>query len=59
MVSRETIELSLANSKPELDEDGLVIPKKLHNPSLVSKDHQDLRREIKWNEKAGICLLLF
>ena len=45
-------EYSRMNSKPQLDENGLVVPKKLYNPCLESRDVQDLNREIKWNAKA-------
>merc|ERR1712223_195043 len=50
-------EYSRMNSKPQLDENGLVVPKKLYNPCLESRDVQDLNREIKWNAKAGINVL--
>ena len=57
MVSREVHELSLTTSKPEYDEEGLIIPKKLPNPVLDSRDHKDLKKEILWNKKAGINVL--
>lgn len=57
MVSREVLELSLTTSKPEYDEEGLIIPKKLPNPVLDSRDHKDLKKEILWNKKAGINVL--
>ena len=57
MVSREVLELSLTASKPEYDEEGLIIPKKLPNPVLDSRDHKDLKKEILWNKKAGINVL--
>jgi len=50
-------EYSRMNSKPQLDENGLVVPKKLYNPCMESRDVQDLNREIKWNAKAGINVL--
>jgi len=50
-------EYSRMNSKPQLDENGLVVPKKLYNPCLESRDVQDIQREIKWNAKAGINVL--
>jgi len=51
-------EYSRMNSKgPHLDENGLVVPKKLYNPCMESRDVQDLQREIKWNKKAGINVL--
>lgn len=40
-----------------LDQAGLVVPKKLHNPCKDSKECQDLNREIKWNARAGINVL--
>ena len=57
MVSREVLELSLTASKPEYDEEGLIVPKKLPNLVLDSKDHKDLKKEILWNKKAGINVL--
>ena len=57
MVSREVHEVALTASKPEYDEEGLIIPKKLPNPILDSRDHKDLKKEIAWNKKAGINVL--
>ena len=57
MVSREVLELSLTASKPEYDEEGLIVPKKLPNLVLDSRDHKDLKKEILWNKKAGINVL--
>ena len=57
MVSREVHELSLTASEPDYDEEGLIIPKKLPNPVLDSRDHKDLKKEILWNKKAGINVL--
>ena len=57
MVSREVHELSLTALKSDNDEEGLVIPKKLPNPVLDSRDHKDLKKEILWNKKAGINVL--
>ena len=34
-----------------LDPDGLVIPKKIPNPCVESREAMDLNREIKWNAK--------
>merc|ERR1711992_455377 len=47
----------MISSKPELDENGLVIPKKLYNPCMASAVVKDLRHEIKFNAKAGINVL--
>jgi len=48
----------MPNSKTiQLDDNGLVMPKKLYNPCMESRDCHDLRREIKWNAKAGISVL--
>ena len=57
MVSREVHEVALTASKPDYDEEGLIIPKKLPNPILDSRDHKDLKKEILWNKKAGINVL--
>ena len=42
----------ISSGKPDLDENGLVIPKKLYNPCMASAVSKDLRQEIKWNAKA-------
>jgi len=47
----------ISSGKPDLDENGLVIPKKLYNPCMASAVSKDLRQEIKWNAKAGINVL--
>ena len=36
----------------QLDDNGLVMPKKLFNPCVESRDCQNLHREIRWNAKA-------
>ena len=43
-----------AHGRPanHVDEQGLILPKKLVNPCLESREVQDLNREIKWNAKA-------
>lgn len=41
----------------QLDDNGLVMPKKLFNPCVESRDCQNLHREIRWNAKAGINVL--
>jgi len=38
----------------EVDENGLILPKKLYNPCLNNKETKNLTHEIKWNAKAGI-----
>jgi len=38
----------------EVDEDGLILPKKLYNPCLQSKYNRDLNHQIRWNAKTGI-----
>ncbi|KAG5682002.1 hypothetical protein PVAND_011398 [Polypedilum vanderplanki] len=35
------------------NEEGLILPKKLINPCLESKDRQDLHRELLFNQKIG------
>jgi len=50
-------EYSRMNSRPQLDDNGMVMPKKLYNPCMESRECQDLQREIKWNAKAGISVL--
>jgi hypothetical protein len=34
-----------------LDPEGLIIPKKIPNPCVESREVMDLNREIKWNAK--------
>merc|ERR1719215_2228830 len=41
----------------QLDVNGLVVPKKIANPCMESRECQDLQREIRWNAKAGISVL--
>ena len=36
----------------QVDENGLIIPKKLYNPCLNSKETKDLTKQIRWNAKA-------
>lgn len=38
----------------EVDENGLILPKKLYNPCLNNKETKDLAHQIRWNAKAGI-----
>jgi len=45
----ETRPRSLPASRIDLD--GLILPKKIPNPHLDSKEAQDLNREIRWNAK--------
>ncbi|ELT96941.1 hypothetical protein CAPTEDRAFT_186878 [Capitella teleta] len=44
-------------SGPHLNADGLIEPRKLHNPVLESREHQDLHRELYMNKKMGIDVL--
>ncbi len=37
--------------KRMVDAHGLILPKKLANPCLESREAMDLHREIKWNAK--------
>ena len=39
-------------SEVRFDEQGLVVPKKIYNPCLDSRNVQSLNKEIKWNAKA-------
>lgn len=39
------------------DSEGLIVPRKLANPCLESRSVQDLHRQIRWNNKAGINVL--
>ena len=41
-----------SSSRVQLDPHGFVVPKKLYNPCLESRECQELHREIKWNAKA-------
>ncbi|KAL5274030.1 hypothetical protein ACFFRR_000659 [Megaselia abdita] len=39
------------------DSDGLILPKKLMNPCMESKDRKDLHRELMFNNKVGKSVL--
>ena len=41
----------LATSGMKVNEEGLIVPKKLHNPCLESRSVRDLNHEIRWNAK--------
>jgi len=43
----------LSSSGVKLDEEGLIVPKKLHNPCLESRSVRDLNHEIRWNARIG------
>lgn len=43
----------LATSGMKVNEEGLIVPKKLHNPCLESRSVRDLNHEIRWNAKTG------
>lgn len=49
--------ISSRMAQVQLDENGLVVPKKLFNPCTDSRECQNLHREIRWNAKAGIDVL--
>ncbi|XP_054276214.1 uncharacterized protein LOC128995277 [Macrosteles quadrilineatus] len=38
---------------PPLPDEGLIMPRKLPNPCLQSRDHRDLHRELLFNQKVG------
>ena len=42
----------LSSSGINVDEEGLIVPKKLHNPCLDSRNTRELHHEIRWNAKA-------
>jgi len=42
---------------PQLNDEGLVVPRKLINPNMDSKEKQDLHRELMFNQKAGKSVL--
>ena len=48
----EELNLRSNSSRVQLDHNGFVVPKKLFNPCLESRECQELHREIKWNAKA-------
>ncbi len=48
----EPVSPPIYKQKVELDQNGLVVPKKLFNPCLESRECQELQREIRWNAKA-------
>jgi len=53
----EELNLRGNSSRVQLDHNGFVVPKKLFNPCLESRECQELHREIKWNAKAGVNVL--
>lgn len=48
---------SVAFNKPKVDGEGLIVPRKLNNPCIDSKEVQSLTKEIKWNKKNGTNVL--
>lgn len=48
---------SAAHNKPTVDGEGLIVPRKLNNPCIDSKEAQSLTKEIKWNKKTGMNVL--
>ena len=38
-------------SQREFDEEGIILPKKLINPCVESRDRQNLHRELLFNQK--------
>lgn len=48
---------SSARNKPCVDGQGLIVPRKLNNPCIDSKDVQNLTKEIKWNKRTGTNVL--
>ena len=48
----EELNLPSTSSRVQLDPNGFVLPKKLFNPCVESRECQELHREIKWNAKA-------
>ncbi|XP_017786713.1 PREDICTED: protein FAM107B isoform X2 [Nicrophorus vespilloides] len=44
---------SHGQQQPHLNEDGLIVPKKLINPVLDSKEMQKLQKELLFNQKLG------
>jgi len=53
----EELNLPSTSSRVQLDPNGFVLPKKLFNPCVESRECQELHREIKWNAKAGVNVL--
>jgi len=37
----------------QYDENGLIVPRKIQNPCLESRDRKDLHRELLWNQRIG------
>merc|ERR1712241_995467 len=48
---------SSARNKPCVDGQGLIVPRKLNNPCIDSKEVQSLTKEIKWNKRTGTNVL--
>jgi len=45
------------SKEPLLDENGLILPKKISNPCMESLTVKNLHREIRWNAKTGTNVL--
>lgn len=45
------------SKEPLLDENGLILPKKISNPCMESLTVKNLHREIRWNAKTGTSVL--
>jgi len=45
------------SKEPLMDENGLILPKKISNPCLESLTVKNLHREIRWNAKTGTNVL--
>ena len=41
----------LGSTGLKVNDEGLIVPKKLHNPCLESRSVRDLNHEIRWNAK--------
>jgi len=37
----------------QYDENGLIVPRKIQNPCVESRERKDLHRELLWNQKIG------
>ncbi len=44
---------------PHFDDEGLVIPRKPHNPCIESNERKNLHKEMLWNQKMLVFIYSF
>jgi hypothetical protein len=50
-VARTSSSSSSSSAASRVDSEGLILPKKVPNPCIESREAMDLNREIRWNAK--------